>query len=71
MRPAPKPEELCKCVENEAFQHQMILSSDCMDACVQHFGEDLSGMETWFKENCNWQENKKGEENSSPSEIAI
>jgi hypothetical protein len=66
IKQAPKQEELCKCVENKAFQEQMILSEECLNACVDYFGEDLSGMEKWFQDNCRMPQIETGEENSPP-----
>ena len=48
----PPEEELCKCVNNEAFQAHGYLSEECLQACLNYFGEDLEGMESWFQKNC-------------------
>jgi hypothetical protein len=44
--------ELCNCIHNPQFQESNQLSQECIDACIEFFGEDLEGMEDWFKKNC-------------------
>lgn len=49
---SPKKEafDLCTCLPEKSGQMQ--LSQECMDACLEKFGENLEGMEAWFAENC-------------------
>jgi hypothetical protein len=42
--------DLCSCLPEQA--EQMQLSQECIDACIEKFGENLEGMEAWFAENC-------------------
>ena len=41
--------ELCNCIHNPQFQESNQLSQECIGACIEFFGEDLEGMEDWFK----------------------
>ncbi len=42
--------DLCSCLPEGSGQKQ--LSQECIDACIEKFGDNLEGMEAWFAENC-------------------
>lgn len=53
----PQPEEetaLCDCVQNEAGEFMMYLSLACQERIKQKFGANLDGMETWFRDHCDY-----------------
>ncbi|MGD1839946.1 MAG: hypothetical protein ACFB0B_03485 [Thermonemataceae bacterium] len=43
---------LCDCVDSSSERWDMQLSEECIDLCIEKFGESLEGMEEWFEENC-------------------
>jgi hypothetical protein len=45
-------EQLCDCVNNQEFIEKHILTKECIALCIDKFGEELTGMEQWFDQNC-------------------
>ena len=49
-----QPPDLCACVEADANgRWDMHLSDACIARFVEEFGQELEGLEEWFRQNCN------------------
>jgi len=51
---AGESEALCECVKGKKpnGEWDLQLSEACIQMCIETFGPELKGMETWFQENC-------------------
>lgn len=60
-------EELCSCVGNKKpdGSWDMHLSQECINLCMKVFGQELKGMDEWFRQHCGFDSSPKAHQEES------